>query len=558
MYNSINEARKQQHRRKILVVDDEDINRLMLGNIVARDYDVVYAANGQEALDRIREEKGSLSLVLLDLLMPVMDGFTFLGKIKEDEKTKDLPVIVLTSEGDAEVDSIHMGAMDFISKPYHDPEVILARIERIIELFEGRQLIHKIEYDDTGLLTRDFFLEYMRQMDEIENDSRDLIAVQIENFSFVNEIYGREEGDRVLLLIGKALQDFVTDHPGLACHSNGDEFFIYCRKLDDYDELLQIEEKIARLNDISSARLRFGVLKEEAGVGEAEKRLNNASFACKTLRNDFSKHIAFYDKKLHDDEVLSERLLNDMDRALEKHEFKVYLQPKFDISEESPQVVGAEALVRWQHTAMGMIAPYLFIPLFERNGLIHKLDLYIFRETAAIMAGWKERYGRHIPVSVNISRVDLHDIRLKERLLDILNAYGLKTSDIHLEVTESAYADDDNDIVARIADLQNSGFIIEMDDFGAGFSSLNMLHSMPINVLKLDMKFARTVDKDQKQFHLVKCIVEFSMYLEVATVAEGVENREQYEAMKEAGCDMVQGYYFSKPVTEEEFEKYFK
>ena len=300
------------------------------------------------------------------------------------------------------------------------------------------------------------------------------------------------------------------------------------------------------------------MLKEEAGITEGEKRLNSASFACKTLRNDFSKHIAFYDRKLHDDEVLSERLLNDMDRALEKHEFKVYLQPKFDISCEGPQVAGAEALVRWQHSDMGMIAPYLFIPLFERNGLVHKLDLYIFRETARILAHWKKEYGRRIPVSVNISRVDLHDTRLKERLLDILAAYDLTTADIHLEVTESAYADDDNNIVARIADLQNSGFIIEMDDFGAGFSSLNMLHSMPINVLKLDMKFARTIDKDQKQFHLVKCIVEFSKYLEVATVAEGVENREQFEAMKEAGCDMIQGYYFSKPVTEEEFEKYFK
>ena len=215
MFNSINEARKQQHRRKILVVDDEDINRLMLGNIVSRDYDVVYAANGQEALDRIKEENGSLSLVLLDLLMPVMDGFTFLGKIKEDDMTKDLPVIVLTSEGDAEVDSIHLGAMDFISKPYHDPEVILARIERIIELFEGRQLIHRVEYDDTGLLTRDFFLEYMRQMDEVEDDVRDLIAVQVENFTFVNEIYGHDEGDRILQRIGEALQDFLEKHPGL-------------------------------------------------------------------------------------------------------------------------------------------------------------------------------------------------------------------------------------------------------------------------------------------------------------------------------------------------------
>ncbi|MBR2578388.1 MAG: EAL domain-containing protein [Erysipelotrichaceae bacterium] len=544
-------------KRKILVVEDEAINRLMLGNIVSRNYDVTYATNGKEALDVLKKED-NISLILLDLLMPVMDGFTFLNEVRNDEDLKKIPVVVLTSEEDAEVDSIHHGAMDFIRKPYNNPEVILARIERIIELFEDRQLLDKVEYDETGLLTRDFFIEYVQQMDAADDEERDMIAVNMTNFSLVNEIYGRKQGDRVLKVIADTLKNFLNDHAGLACHMDADQFFLYCSRLDDTQDLVKIEEEISKASDLANLRMRFGILRDDGKDNETEKRMNSALFACNTLRNSFDRNIAFYDQKLHEDEIMAEMLINDMDRALAEKEFKVYLQPKFDIRSDKPHIVAAEALARWQHGKLGMISPGVFIPLFEKNGLIRKLDYYIFEETARIIRGWKEKYGCSVPVSVNISRIDLYDKDLKERLLDIIERNSLEISDINLEVTESVYMDDDSDIINRIAGLQNSGFSIEMDDFGAGFSSLNMLYSMPINALKLDMKFARTIDADDKQYYVVKCINDFSRFLGVKTISEGVESSEQYEAIKKAGCDLVQGYYFSRPLPEDEFERYIK
>ncbi|MBR0462558.1 MAG: EAL domain-containing protein [Erysipelotrichaceae bacterium] len=554
----LKELNESARKRRILVVEDEAINRLMLGNIISKNYDVVYACNGQEALGILNEEKDTLSLILLDLLMPVMDGFTFMGEIRKDEQLKKIPVVVLTSEEDAEVDSIRLGAMDFIRKPYNNPEVILARVERIIELFEDRQLINRVEYDETGLLTRDFFIEYVQQMDSIDKEDRDLIAVNIGRFSLINEIYGRKQGDKILRITADALKDFLAEHQGLACHLDADQFFLYCRKLENTDDLLKIENDVSVNGEIPNTRLRFGILRDSSKETETEKRMNSAVFACNTLRNNFSKNIAFYDQKLHDDEIMADRLLGDMDRALAEREFKVYLQPKFDIRGDKPHIVAAEALARWKHGKLGMISPGQFIPLFEKNGLVRKLDYCIFEETARIIREWKEKYGCAIPVSVNISRVDLYDKSLKEKLLEIIARNGLEIKDINLEVTESVYMDDDDDIIKRIADLRDTGFDIEMDDFGAGFSSLNMLYSMPIDALKLDMKFARTIDTDRKQYYVVKCIVDFAGYLGVKTICEGVENKEQYEAMKQAGCDLVQGYYFSKPLPEEEFETYIK
>ncbi len=546
------------YRRKVLIVEDEAINRLMLGNIVSRDYEVLYAQNGQEGLDIMKENASGLSLVLLDLLMPVLDGFSVLKIMHEDERLRQIPTVVLTSEGDAEVDSIRLGAMDFIKKPYNNPEVILARIQRIIELFEDRKLIRNVEYDQTGLLTREFFLEYMRQMDEREKADRDLIAVRIENFSLVNEIYGREEGDHILATLADSLRHFLTVHPGIAGHEDAGRFYLYCTHLEDPNELQMIAEELKKLEEIPRVRLRFGIYPvTEQEDADLENRLNSAVFACDSLQESASENIALYDHKVHEEQVLAERLISDMDRALEEKEFLVFLQPKFNVENDKPLIAGAEALVRWKHHDLGMVSPGTFIPLFEKNGLVHPLDLYMLEECARIVSGWWKEYGTKIPVSINLSRIDFYDADLKKKLDDVLAKYGLEKPDIHLEVTESAYTDD-NLIVERIREMQEAGYVIEMDDFGAGFSSLNMLSSMPIDYLKLDLKFARTVDTDEKQYHVVECIADFSRYLNVSIIAEGVENREQYEALKKAGCAYVQGYYLDRPLNEEDFLKYIR
>lgn len=544
-----------EKKHTVLIVDDEKINSLMLGNILADNYDVLYAYNGKEALDVLREKYQEISLVLLDYLMPEMNGIDLLKIVKKDEELKSIPVIILTTETDVELEFIKAGAMDFIEKPFADPNVVLARIERIIEAFEDRKLIVKVEYDDTTLLTRDFYLEYLNRLDF--DNGEDLVVACIDNLLLLTEIYGHEETDKLLKITADVIKAFLKDHPGLACHM-GDEYFSFCcAPLKDLNDLLKIEETINNLYYTTVIRMRFGVYRGESSLVDVAKRLDNAKFACDTLKTNFNSQIALYDKKLHDDEALTVKLLEDVDRGIEDKEFKVFMQPKFDIKDNKPHLVGAESLVRWIHPELGLVPPFRFIPLFEKNGLVKKLDLYVFEETARIIAGWKKNYHVSVPVSVNISRIDLYDEELLEKLQAILNKYSLTIDDINIEVTEGVYMESDNVIVKRIANLREAGFQIEMDDFGAGYSSLNMLHSLPIDTLKLDMEFAQTID-DDKQYHIVKCIVDFSKHLGVKTISEGVENLEQYESVKKAGIDIVQGYYFCKPLPEEEFIKYIK
>lgn len=544
-----------EKKHTVLIVDDEEINLLMLGNIVASEYNVLYAHNGKDALEVLQNKHEEISLVLLDYLMPEMNGIEFLKIIKQDDKFKNIPIIILTTEASVELEFIKAGAMDFIEKPFSDPNVVLARIERIIEAFEDRQLIVKVEYDETNLLTKDFYLEYLSRLD-FEN-GEDLVVACIDNLLLLTEIYGHEEIDKLLKITADVIKGFLKNHPGLACHLGGEYFSFCCTPLEDINDLLKIEEAINNLFYTTVIRMRFGILRGEGALEDVAKRVDSAIFACDTLKTNFNTQIAFYDQKLHDDEALTFRLLEDVDKGIEDKEFKVYMQPKFDIRDNKPLLVGAESLVRWVHHDLGMVPPFRFIPLFEKNGLVKKIDLYVFEETARIIAGWKENYHVSVPVSVNISRIDLYDEELLDKLKAILDKYNLTIDDINIEVTEGVYMESDNVIVKRIENLRKAGFKIEMDDFGAGYSSLNMLHSLPIDTLKLDKEFAQTIE-DDKQYHIIKCIVDFSKHLGVKTISEGVENREQYESIKKAGVDIVQGYYFCKPLPEEEFVKYIK
>ncbi len=218
----------------------------------------------------------------------------------------------------------------------------------------------------------------------------------------------------------------------------------------------------------------------------------------------------------------------------------------------------AEALIRWKHPENGMISPGDFVPLFEGNGLIQKLDNYVWEEAARQIRKWKEKYGRTIPVSVNVSRIDIYDPELESKLLKILENNDLTSEELLLEITESAYADNAKALADVVERLRNKGFKIEMDDFGSGYSSLNMLTTIAVDAIKIDMKFIRNMRRDDKSLRMVKLIVDIAKFLNVPTVAEGVEDEVQVEVLKKMGCDLIQGYYFSRPVPPEEFEKFME
>ena len=541
----------------VLIVDDQEINRDVLGMILEDDYEILYASNGREALELIREYSDRLSVVLLDLIMPEMDGFEVLSRVRADEFLRRIPMIVLTAERSAELKALQMGAADFITKPFDMHEVILARVSRIIELSEGRQLISAAEHDPlTNLYTRNFFFEYANRIHRYHSVWRmDAVVLNIEQFHSVNALNGREFGDNALRVLGEEIKVFLAGTKGIASRFDADRFDIYCAPQPDYRALLdRFQERMNDLSRNASIRLRMGVAPWREGL-EPMQLFDRASAACNMVRGDYKTRLMVYDEDMLEREMLNQRLLNDLRRAVEERELRVFYQPKYNVQCDPPKLTSAEALIRWQHPELGMVLPGAFIPLFEGNGQISVVDNYVWSEVARQIARWKEQFGVTVPVSVNLSRVDVFDPALEETLTGLVAEKGLERSSLKLEVTESAYTENAGKMIERISRLREMGFMIEMDDFGSGYSSLNMLSAMPIDVLKMDMRFIKNIERDERDFWLVEVVLDIARHLKVPVVAEGVETGEQVEKLRRAGCELIQGYYFSRPLPPEEFEK---
>lgn len=542
----------------VLVVDDQEINRDVLGMILEDYYDIVYAENGKEALEKINEYREKLSVILLDLMMPVMDGFTVLEKVKNDEQLNHIPVIVLTAEKSAELRALQMGAADFITKPFDMHEVILARVSRIIELSEGRKLISAAEHDHlTMLYNKNFFFEYANRIHNYHPEwHMDAVVINIDQFHTINALNGFEFGDNVLRILGNEIRSFLAETEGIASRFEADRFDIYCIQQPDYQVVLdRFQNKLNELSETANIRLRMGVKPWNEDV-EPVVLFDCARTACNKVRGDNMTHLMIYDEDMRMREMLGQRLMNDLHQAVDEHQFTVYYQPKYNIQVDPPRLTSAEALIRWKHPELGMISPADFIPLFEGNGQIRIVDNFVWAEAAHQIAEWKEKYDITIPVSVNLSRVDVFDPSLEDRLRHLIVDNSLDFKDMKLEVTESAYTENGEQLISLISHLREIGFEIEMDDFGSGYSSLNMLSSMPIDILKMDMKFIRNIEHSETDFRLVKLVLDIARYLDVPVIAEGVENENQLKMLKDAGCDIVQGFYFSRPVPPDIFEKY--
>lgn len=360
----------------------------------------------------------------------------------------------------------------------------------------------------------------------------------------------------MLRQLGKKTEELIHSDGGIVCRREADIFQIYCPHRNDYKAFLdKITTGITSAPGIDSRiQLRMGVYSSVDKSLDIPRRFDRAKLAADTVRNSFTRSIGVYDDTLHKAELYHLQLIEAFPRAIDEKQFQVYFQPKYYILKETPILESAECLVRWHHPELGIISPGVFIPLFEENGLIQKLDYYVFREAARQIREWKDLLGYMVPLSVNVSRVDLGDPCIVENLLDILSEFGLGPTDMHLEVTETAYSDDSEQLIGIVKRLRSQGFLIEMDDFGTGYSSLNMLSRLPIDVLKLDMKFTQTALANKKNVEMIGIIVDIANHLGVPVVAEGVETIEQLTALRKLGCDYVQGYYFSAPVPAETFK----
>ncbi len=544
-------------KRLVLIVDDEEVNRLMLGNILGEDYDVMYAEDGQEAWELIQKNSERISIVLLDLMMPRMSGFDVIHQMKSGPLTSMIPIIVLTSERSAEVESLRMGAADFIPKPYDMPEIILARVDRIIQFAEGRQIISAVERDElTNLYTKTFFLKYCEMLKGFHPDVQmDSISFNIDNFRMIDEIYGRDFGDSVLQGYARAIQTYAVTHSGIAGRGEADTFYLFVPHSEEgYGALAdEVGSGSNPSVELSSIHLRIGIFREGEENCTIAQSFDRAILAGDTIRNNFQVKYAIYTWEMREKSIFQERLIHDVNQAVEQEQFVVYFQPKYDIQGDRYALKGAEALVRWNHPEFGFLTPDKYISLFEENGLIQILDHYVWRKAADQVKRWKDELGFSVPVSVNVSRVDLFHPELSELFCSIVREKGIGVEDLHIEVTESAYTNEPDQMIEAVRKLRDQGFLIEMDDFGTGYSALNMLCSIPLDVLKLDMSFVRHMTENDTNEMMVEIIMDMAKVLGVSVTAEGVETDEQLNKLKALGCLLVQGYYFSKPVPAADF-----
>ncbi len=547
-------------KRYVLIVEDEIINQELLKEILSSEYEVLTADNGIEALHILETSVKPISLILLDLNMPLMDGFTLLKEIKKDEKVSSIPIIVLTSDKDSELEALTLGAVDFIAKPYDLKEIIIARVNRSIELSEKQIIVNASERDElTDVYNKHVFEEYVQRIDKYRaNVLKDMVILNVSRFHLYNELYGKAKGDEALVCLSNILKDIARDNDGIVARIQSDYFALYINHQNDYDTVLQnIYDVLKEKYDISNITFRLGIYEIHNTNENVETRIDRAKMVCDEIRKSNTKFFNYYSADNQKNRLFQEKLNHDFNKAIANKEFQVYYQPKISIQGDKYKLSSAEALVRWIHPELGFVSPGMFIPLFEDNGNIRILDRYVWKETARQIREWKDKFGVTIPVSVNISRVDMFDANIVDYICSIVEENKIEPKDLYLEITESAYNNETDQITGIINKLKEEGFRIEIDDFGSGYSSLNTLATLSFDVLKLDMKFVKDMFKNEKTLKMIGIVSEIAKHLNVKLIAEGVETIDQLEKLKELKYDIIQGYYFSKPVPSAEFVQFF-
>lgn len=543
-------------RRSILLVDDNVVNRQILFKILSDEYDILQAEDGQEALEILKLHGGQVSAVLLDLVMPVMDGYEFLIEQQKFSEIRSIPVIATTQkEGEeTEVKALSMGAYDFLAKPYK-PAIIKHRLANTIRLRETASAMNTVEHDRlTGLYNKEFF--YQKSELILNSNSGklfDMVCVDIEHFKLVNDLFGTEEGDNLLKYLANDLKERASNI-GISGRIGPDTFVTLLPHRTDYCKEM-FAEVTSSLNEYPmniNIVLRFGIYEIDDTTIPVNVMCDRAKLAIESIKGKYEVYFSYYDQSIRNKMLLERTIVDNMKEALTKNQFQIYYQPKYDLSTE--KIIGAEALVRWQHPENGFMTPDEFIPLFEKNGFITDLDMYVWEGACKEIYNIRKLGIDPLPISVNVSRVDIYNPSLTDMLMDLVKKYDIEPKYLHLEITESAYTENPRQLIDVVQTLKNVGFVIEMDDFGTGYSSLNMLNELPIDMLKLDMRFLQNKININDN-NIISFIISLAKWMNLEVVAEGVETREQVTMLQNMDCNYAQGYYYARPMPQIDYEK---
>lgn len=551
--------------KTILVVEDQEINRSMIARLLQKDYDVLEASDGEKCLKILNENYAKISAIILDLIMPKMDGFAVLEYMAKDSRFANIPILVTTGERDytSEKKCLELGAWDFISKPINK-DTLLLRLHNII----GRSKVDTQEYEKylvehdrlTGLYNRNKFFEVTRWLLDSNPDKEyAFIRVDLDRFRLYNSFFGEEEGDTLLVYFANKIHDKVSKFGKSAFGRIESDIFGVCIEYkEEFIEELQygIVEDLRDYNTAYYIEPSIGVYLIEDRKIPIESMYDRSSMAAEQCKHKFMAYIGYYNESMTKQLVIEQEIMNDAQKALDNEEFEVYLQPKTIIHTE--ECYGAEALVRWIHPEKGMISPGKFIPVFESNGFIGRLDYYMWDHTCKLLRNWIDEGLEPDPVSVNVSRANMYNPNLVFMLKSLLDKYDLPARFLQLELTESAFMDEPDMMIQKVQELQEIGFVILMDDFGSGYSSLNTLKDIPVDVLKVDMKFLGNGDGDGKSERILASVVRMAAWLNLVVIVEGVETKEQRDFLEGIGCEYAQGFYYARPMPWREYEAILK
>lgn len=398
-----------------------------------------------------------------------------------------------------------------------------------------------------------------------ENPRRDyaLIHLDIDRFKMINQLYGREEGNHVLRYIAVKIQERVeAEGDGTYCHMAFDIFGI-CIQNDEvkiHSIIKYLQTELEKYPLVFQLILSFGIYiygeKDREEHTKVEVAMSRALTAQRIVKGNYSKHIEFYNESLRKNELAEQFIVSEMNKAVEQQEFKLFLQPKCNM--RTGEIVGSEALVRWMHPEKGMISPAEFIPVFENNGFITVLDKYMIEMTCKTIRRWLDDGTKAYPVSVNVSRIDLYAKNIVKFIKKCVKQYQIPHGLIEFELTESAFVADSVALSDLMTELQFQKFKILMDDFGSGYSSLNTLKDIAVDILKIDLKFLPITKEETRANIILEAVVEMAERLGMEVVVEGVETLVQAELLCSIGCEIAQGFYYYRPMPEEQFEQELK
>lgn len=543
----------RNEKKQLLVVGADQQNWTGLQKILQDEYSIEAVTDEKEAMEYLSRPEKEVSVVLLDIRLSKERILGFLEELHKEKTLAVIPVLIITNEAN-ELEVIDWNGCDYIVEPYR-PEALKHRIATLVRQKENNCVSNQFKYDKlTGLYTKEYFYDKVREkLDEFPEKEFSIVSCNVENFKLYNDTYGREAGDRLLMEEAEVLKKRAPK--GSICGRYTADRFLCLMDRE--------KEKIGREYFIRGRQATRSELKDNVvvklGVYEITKRdipvelmCDRALWMLDTIKGRYDCYVAVYDDTLRNQLLREQAITDAMERALSEEQFTVYFQPKYNLHDGT--LIGAEALVRWVHPEWGFISPGEFIPLFEKNGFISQLDSYVWEYTCKKQKEWQKKGYGIVPVSVNVSRIDVYHTQLVEHFCQLVKTYCLDPAYLHLEITESAYTENPEQLMKTVKELRRQGFVIEMDDFGSGYSSLNMLGQMSVDVLKLDMGFIRSEMAKPIEQSILNDIINMAHRMHLNIIAEGVETPEQKNRLTELGCDHAQGYFYAKPLPEEEFE----